>query len=425
MRQSDCIAMILAGGQGSRLGALTRTLAKPAVPFGGKYRIIDFALSNCANSGITTVGVLTQYQPLELNTYIGSGLPWDMDRLNGGAFILPPYVKGKSGEWYKGTANAIYQNKQFLDQFDARRILILSGDHIYKMDYRDMLRRHEETGAVLTIAVIDVPLSEAPRYGILSADRNGRIFAFEEKPEHPASTLASMGIYIFDRDVLMRYLEADENDPGSTNDFGHDVIPAMLADGCPIFAYTFSGYWKDVGTIQSLWAANMDLISGALDLNDDSWRIYSRHVDLPPQTLAPTASLRSSAVTEGCSVAGTVENSVLFSGVTVEEGAVVRDSIVLPMTVVRRGAVVDRAVISHDAEIGENVTVGCGDPNVPLPPDPLCTDGLTLIADGVTLRGNVRIGRGVTVTRSVETWAEGEEELLQRAARRPKGEDAL
>ena len=413
MRHSDCIAMILAGGQGSRLGALTKTLAKPAVPYGGKYRIIDFALSNCANSGIDTVGVLTQYQPLELNTYIGSGQPWDMDRLNGGAFILPPYVKGKSGEWYKGTANAIYQNKRFIDRFDPQNILILSGDHIYKMDYREMLRQHKATKAALTIAVIQVPWDDASRYGILSADENNRIYDFAEKPEKPKSNLASMGIYIFDREIMMRYLEADESDPNSSNDFGHDVIPAMLADGLPIFAYTFSGYWKDVGTIKSLWDANMDLISGSeLDLNDDNWRIYSRHIDLPPQFIASTAEVRNSAVTEGCNVAGVVENSVLFSGVTVEAGAIVRDSIVLPMSVIRRGAKVDHALISHDVEIGEEVCVGCDDPNYPLPPDPLCTDGLSLVADGVTIRGNVRIGRGTTVVRSIEAYASGEEDTI-------------
>ncbi len=413
MRQSDCIAMILAGGQGSRLGALTKTLAKPAVHYGGKYRIIDFALSNCANSGINTVGVLTQYQPLELNTYIGSGQPWDMDRLNGGAFILPPYVKGKSGEWYKGTANAIYQNKQFIDRFDPKRILILSGDHIYKMDYRDMLRQHEQTKAALTIAVIEVPLEDASRYGILSADENKRIYDFAEKPEHPRSTLASMGIYIFDRDVMMNYLSADESDPNSSNDFGHDIIPAMLADGLPVYAYTFSGYWKDVGTIKSLWDANMDIINGSdLDLNDDNWRIYSRHIDLPPQVVSPTAEIRSSAVTEGCSVAGTVENSVLFSGVTVEAGAVVRNSIVMPMSIIRRGACVDHSIISHDADIGEDVVIGCDSPNYPLPPDPLCTDGLSLVGDNVRIRGNVRIGRGTTVVRSIEVYREGEDTLL-------------
>ena len=407
MRHSDCIAMILAGGQGSRLGALTKTLAKPAVPYGGKYRIIDFALSNCANSGIDTVGVLTQYQPLELNTYIGTGQSWDMDRLHGGAFILPPYVKGKSGEWYKGTANAIYQNKRFIDRFDPQNILILSGDHIYKMDYREMLRQHKANKAALTIAVIDVPIEDASRYGILSADENSRIYAFEEKPEHPTSTLASMGIYIFDREIMMNYLEADECDPNSSNDFGHDVIPAMLADGLPIYAYTFAGYWKDVGTIKSLWDANMDIINGSdLDLNDDNWRIYSRHIDLPPQVIASTAEIRNSAITEGCSVAGVVENSILFSGVTVEAGAVVRDSIVLPMSTIRRGAKIDRSIISHDVEIGENVVIGCDDPNYPLPPDPLCTDGLSLIGDGVSIRGNVRIGRGTTVVRSIETYSD-------------------
>lgn len=404
MRHSDCVAMILAGGQGSRLGALTHRLAKPAVPFGGKYRIIDFALSNCANSGISTVGVLTQYQPLELNTYIGSGQPWDLDRVNGGVFVLPPYLRGSTGEWYKGTANAIYQNERFIEQFSPDSVLILSGDHIYKMDYLRMLDFHRQSGAALTIAVFSVPLSEAPRYGILSADENGRIYDFTEKPTNPTSTLASMGVYIFDWNALRTYLDADEANPASSNDFGNDIIPAMLRDGCPIYAYSFSGYWKDVGTIKSLYDANMDLLGDppALDLNDSSWKIYCRHMNFPPQYLSATASVKNSCITEGCTIDGHVENSVLFSGVSVDAGATVRDSILFPGVHVGKNAVIDRAMLAQNVTIGSGAVIGSDSAvTAALPTSALCSDGITLVAENVCIGSGTVIGRNVVVSENI------------------------
>lgn len=403
MYSSECVAMLLAGGQGSRLGALTKEIAKPAVPFGGKYKIIDFPLSNCANSGIYTVGVLTQYRPLELNTYIGSGQPWDMDRLRGGAFVLPPYVKGKTGEWYKGTANAIYQNIPFVEQFAPEYVLVLSGDHIYKMDYRRMLNRHKEKGADVTIAVFNVPMEEAGRYGIMSTDENGKIFNFTEKPEHPSSTLASMGVYIFSWKILKDYLTADEADPASTKDFGKDVIPAMLKDGLNMYAYAFEGYWKDVGTVYSLWEANMDMLGThpLLNLYDEHWSIYSRNEGLPGHYISSGATVKNCCITEGCKVYGTVEHSVLFSGAVVEEGAVVRDSIVLPYTVIRKGARVNKAVISNHCIIGPNAVVGSEEPNVPWVKSKICTHGITLIGDRVTIGPGIRIGTEMMVEQDI------------------------
>ncbi len=404
--------MILAGGQGSRLGALTGELAKPAVPFGGKYRIIDFPMSNCANSGITTVGVLTQYRPLELNTYLSSGQPWDMDQLNGGVYVLPPYMTGKSGEWYKGTANAIYQNLRFLEQFSPEHVLILSGDHIYKMDYRRMLEFHQQAQAALTVAVFNVPLEEAGRYGILSADGDGRIYDFTEKPAHPTSTLASMGVYIFRWDALKEYLQRDEEDPKSQNDFGKNVIPAMLHDGCPIYAYSFSGYWKDVGTVESLYEANMDLLGSKqlLRLDDPDWGIYCRPVNKPPQQLYNTASVKDSMITDGCRIEGYVEHSVLFPGVRVEEGACVRDSVVFSGAVIRKGANVDRAILAEDCELAQGAYVGAeGDVNTELPKDPLCTGGISLVAAGVRVGAGIRIGREVSVCKNIPDRTEEEE----------------
>ena len=402
MRNCECVAMILAGGQGSRLGALTSKIAKPAVPFGGKYRIIDFPLSNCANSGITTVGVLTQYQPLELNTYIGSGQPWDMDRLNGGVFVLPPFVRGKKGEWYKGTANAIYQNIQFLEQFSPENVLVLSGDHIYKMDYRLMLNFHKENKADATIAVFNVPLSEAGRYGIMAADAQGRIREFMEKPEKPASTLASMGVYIFSSEVLKRYLEQDEGRADSSNDFGKDVIPSMLNDGRRLFAYSFKGYWKDVGTVKSLWEANMDLLGAepVLDLNDDEWRIYSRNSGQPAQYISIGANVSGCAITEGCKIYGTVKRSVLSTGVIVEEGARVYNSIIMPNSIIKEGAVVNNAVIAEGAVIGRNAVIGSESPNVRLKKSAYCEE-LTLIGEKAEICADARIGCGVMLEKNV------------------------
>ncbi len=359
--KKHCIAMLLAGGQGSRLYALTAKVAKPSLPFGGKYRIIDFPLSNCANSGIDTVGVLTQYQPLLLNRYIGSGQAWDLDSIDGGVYILPPYQSaGERGSWFSGTANAIYQNMDFIEMYDPDCVLILSGDHVYKMDYDRMLRAHEQAGAACTISVIQVSMEEASRFGIMNVGPDGFINEFEEKPAHPKSDLASMGIYIFDWKALRRYLIEDEADPDSDKDFGKNIIPKMLAAGEKLLPYRFEGYWKDAGTIDSLWEANMDLLNPnvPLELYDPDWKIYSRNSAQPPHFVGEHARVENSMITEGCDVDGEIDFSILFSGVTVEEGAVVRDSIVMPGSVIRKGAVVQYAIVAEHCEIGEGSVVG-------------------------------------------------------------------
>ena len=360
IKKKECVAMLLAGGQGSRLYALTQKTAKPAVSFGGKYRIIDFTLSNCINSGMDTVGVLTQYQPLLLNDYIGNGLPWDLDRTFGGVKILPPY-QGKDGaDWYRGTANAIWQNMNFIDRYGAEYVLVLSGDHIYKMDYSAMLEYHKQRGADCTIAVIEVPLEEASRFGIMSTHEDGTIYRFTEKPKHPDSTKASMGIYIFNRDKLESYLRADSLDPASSNDFGKNVIPAMLAGGEKMMAYPFSGYWKDVGTLTSLWEANMDLLGEhpALVLSDESWRIYSRHESAPPQYVGAGAEVSNCSVTAGCELYGIVRNSVLGSNVRVMPGAVVEDSVLMNDVTVEEGATVRYSILDSGVTVGPDATVG-------------------------------------------------------------------
>ena len=359
-RKKECVAMLLAGGQGSRLYALTTKTAKPAVRFGGKYRIIDFPLSNCVNSGMDTVGVLTQYQPLGLNEHIGNGLPWDLDRAFGGVMILPPYQGQKSADWYKGTANAIYQNLKFINRYDADYVLILSGDHIYKMDYAKMLDYHKAMGADCTIAVIDVPIEEASRFGIMSTNPDGSIYKFTEKPKNPDSTNASMGIYIFNRKKLADYLIADEADPNSSNDFGKNIIPAMLAAGEKMYAYPFEGYWKDVGTISSLWEANMDLLGDkpVLDLSGDDWRIFARHSASAPQYVGSTATIENSYITEGCEIFGKVQHSVVFAGVTVEEGASVIDAVVMPGVVIEDGAIVRNCILGEGSKICKNAVVG-------------------------------------------------------------------
>ena len=358
--KEECVAMLLAGGQGSRLYTLTEKTAKPAVPFGAKYRIIDFTLSNCVNSGIDTVGVLTQYQPLVLNEYIGNGQPWDLDRMNGGVMVLPPYQGSKSADWYKGTANAIYQNLNFINRYDPDYVLILSGDHIYKMDYNAMLEYHKKMNSAATIAVINVPLEQASRFGIMNTDENNKIVEFEEKPKEPKSTKASMGIYIFNRSLLAKYLEADENNPESSNDFGKNIIPAMLDSGEPMYAYEFSGYWKDVGTIQSLWEANMDLLGDnpVFNLFDDEWRIYTRSEVRPPHYIGNDAKVINSIVTEGCEVHGIVENSLLFGGVKVARGAYIKNSIVMQDTVIREGASVYYSIVDGDTEVGAGTKIG-------------------------------------------------------------------
>ncbi len=359
-RKKECVAMLLAGGQGSRLYALTENTAKPAVAFGAKYRIIDFPLSNCINSGIDTVGVLTQYQPLFLNEYIGNGQSWDLDRNMGGVKILPPYQGKKGADWYKGTANAIYQNINFIDRYDPDYVLILSGDHIYKMDYAAMLAAHKKNNADCTISVIEVPLKEASRFGIMSTNDDGSIYKFEEKPKNPTSTKASMGIYIFNKKKLFDYLIEDENDPESSKDFGKNIIPKMLANGERMFAYPFEGYWKDVGTLSSLWEANMDLLGEepVFDVDDDEWRIRSRTAAQPPQYIGPDGNVKNSIITEGCEIDGTVENSVLSEGVIVETGAVVRNSVIMSDVVIKKDAVVEYAIIDENTVICEDVTVG-------------------------------------------------------------------
>ena len=358
--KKECIAMLLAGGQGSRLYDLTKQTAKPAVTFGGKYKIIDFPLSNCINSGIDTVGVLTQYQPLALNEYIGNGAPWDLDRQRGGLSVLPPYKGYKNSDWYKGTANAIYQNITFIKQFNPEYVLILSGDHIYKMDYSLMLDQHKKTGAACTVATITVPMEEASRFGICNTNKDGSIYEFEEKPKVPKNNQASMGIYIFTTKTLIEYLEIDEADDESENDFGKNVIPNLLANGEKLYAYNFSGYWKDVGTISSLWESNMDLIGDdpKLKLSDRAFRIYSRNMARAPQYLGERALIVNSLVSEGCKIYGTVENSVLSGGVTVEEGAVIKDSVIMEDVLIKKDAKVYSSIVDSDTEIEAGVTVG-------------------------------------------------------------------
>ena len=359
-RKKECIAMLLAGGQGSRLGILTKNIAKPAVPYGGKYRIIDFPLSNCVNSGIDTVGVLTQYQPLELNDYIGNGEPWDLDRVNGGVHILSPYQKIRGTEWYKNTANAIYQNINFIDRYDPEYVVVLSGDHIYKMDYSKMLAYHKEKEAACTIAMLEVPWEEAPRFGLMMVNEDGAITEFEEKPKHPRSNKAFMGVYMFTWEKLRQYLLDDEANEASGNDFGHDLIPAMHEAHERLFAFPFDGYWKDVGTIDSLWEANLDLLNPNvdLDLSDPDWKIYSRNPVAPPHYVSPDATVQNSLISEGGLIEGSVDFSVLFANVSIEKGAVVRDSILMPGTVVKKGAVVQYAIVAENAVIEENAVVG-------------------------------------------------------------------
>lgn len=361
--KKEMVAMLLAGGAGNRLYVLTKERAKPAVPFGGKYKIIDFPISNCVNSSVDTVGVLTQYQPLELNTYIGNGQPWDLDRMYGGVHILPPYLAGATGEWYKGTANAIYQNLHFLDQYDPEYVLVLSGDHIYKMDYAKMLQYHKEKDADLTIAVLNVTMEEASRFGILNTNPDLSVYEFEEKPAKPKSTNASMGIYIFNYKKLKEYLIKDEENPASSNDFGKDVIPAMLNDKCKLFAYPFDGYWKDVGTIDSLWEANMDLLDTncELDMNDSTWRIYTEDVTTLPQYIGANANINRAYITQGCVVDGEISNSVLFTGAKVGTNAKIIDSVLMPNVVVEDGAVVTRALIADGVVIGKGAVVGAAD----------------------------------------------------------------
>ena len=380
--KKEVVAMLLAGGQGSRLYALTSNVAKPAVPFGGKYRIIDFPLSNCVNSGIDTVGVLTQYRPLELNSYLGNGQPWDLDRSDGGVHILPPYLgEGEQGSWYKGTANAIYQNIGFLDLYDPEYVVVLSGDHIYKMDYSEMVSFHKKSGAACTISVLEVTMEEAKRFGILNVEAVDKVYEFEEKPPQPKSNLASMGIYVFTWSKLRKYLIDDEADPNSSNDFGKNIIPNMLNAGEKLMAYRFAGYWKDVGTINSLWDANMDLLAGSssgLDMYDDSWPIYARTPIRPPHVTGPEAVISHSMITGGGQVDGSVANSVLFNSVTVEQGADIQYSILMPGATVKEGAKVYYSIVAENATVESGATVGAA-------PDGSDSWGIAVVAGGVTV----------------------------------------
>ncbi|MDR1465511.1 MAG: glucose-1-phosphate adenylyltransferase [Oscillospiraceae bacterium] len=405
MQKQECIAMLLAGGQGSRLGVLTKSLAKPAVPYGGKYRIIDFPLSNCVNSGIDTVGVLTQYQPLELNDYLGNGQPWDLDRVNGGVHILSPYQQMKGTEWYKGTANAIYQNIHFIERYDPEYVLILSGDHIYKMDYAKMLDFHKQTQADCTIAMLEVPWEEASRFGLMITGEDYRIREFEEKPKHPRSNQASMGVYVFTWSKLRRYLLDDEANAASSNDFGKDLLPAMHRAGERLFAYPFDGYWKDVGTIDSLWEANLDLLNPKvdLDLSDPDWKIYSRNPASPPHFLAESAVVQNSMIAAGCVVEGLVDFSILFAQVTVEHGAIVRDSILMPGAVVKTGACVQYAIVAENAVIDAGASVG----ERPESAADLDQWGVSVVGAGVRVAPGAKVPAKAMIERDVPAAKEG------------------
>ena len=400
----EIVAMLLAGGQGSRLYGLTKKLAKPAVPFGGKYRIIDFPLSNCVNSGIDTVGVLTQYEPLVLNEYIGNGQHWDLDRLYGGVHVLPPYQQASGSDWYKGTANAIYQNLSFIERYDPKYVIILSGDQICKQDYSDFLRFHKEKEAEFSVAVMEVPWDEASRFGLMVTDEDGRISEFQEKPKEPKSNLASMGIYIFNWDILKKYLTEDEADPESENDFGNNIIPNLLKDKRRMFAYRFSGYWKDVGTISSLWEANMEVLdpeNSGINLFDDDWKIYSRNSGMPGHHISSDAVVEDCMITDGCKVSGTIKHSILFPGVIVEKGASIEDSVVMGGCVIKAGATVTHSIIAENVEIGSGARVG----EVP-------ADGVKAVA---TVSSGVKVGPGAVIgpNAMVETDVKDGENIVE------------
>ena len=395
-QKKHCVAMLLAGGQGSRLMVLTENTAKPAVPFGGKYRIIDFPLSNCVNSGIDTIGVLTQYQPLELNEYIGNGQPWRLNRSHCGVQVLPPYAKSKKSEWYKGTANAIYQNIAFIERYDPDDVIILSGDHIYKMDYGRMIAEHKRRAAGVTVATVEVPPADAPRFGILETDDDLFVTGFEEKPKNPRSTTASMGVYVFSFDILADYLAGDAADDGSSHDFGKNVIPALVRDGVPVLSYPFYGYWRDVGTIDSLWEANMEVLdpeNSGIDIFDKKWKIYSRNPVLPAQKIGPRAVVQDSLITEGCQIYGRVQHSVLSAGVTVEEGATVEDAVLMDGVVVKAGAVVKRCILAEDVVVGAGAKIGGEGP-------------IAHVGTGLTVGAGATVKEGAKVFDSVK---EGEE----------------
>lgn len=398
----EIVAMLLAGGQGSRLYALTQKLAKPAVPFGGKYRIIDFPLSNCVNSGIDTVGVLTQYQPFVLNEYIGNGQPWDLDRLYGGVHVLPPYQRASGSDWYKGTANAIYQNISFIERYDPEYVIILSGDQICKQDYSEFLEFHKQKNAEFSVAVMEVPWEETSRFGLMVTDESDRITEFQEKPKEPKSNLASMGIYIFNWDILKKYLEEDEADPNSENDFGNNIIPNLLRDHRKMYAFRFEGYWKDVGTIPSLWKANMEVLDpehSGINLFDENWKIYSRNSGMTGHHVAGNAVIQNSMITDGCRIKGTVKHSILFAGVEVEEGALVEDAVIMGGTVIKRGAQVKHCIIAEDVTIGENAIVGEGT-------EDNSVGDVATIASYVTIGNGAKIGPKAMVYEDVKEGGE-------------------
>lgn len=407
MIKKEIIALLLAGGQGSRLGVLTKRIAKPAVLYGGKYRIIDFSLSNCINSGIDTVGVLTQYQPLELNSHIGIGKPWDLDRMNGGVTILSPYMSEEAGEWYKGTANAVYQNTYYIDKFSPDYVLILSGDHIYKMDYSRMLDYHKDKNAEATISVIEVPMNEADRYGIMNTLEDGSIYEFEEKPPNPRSNLASMGIYIFNWKILREYLIRDNENKDSSYDFGKNIIPAMLNDGRRMFAYRFDGYWRDVGTIQAFWESNMDLIKRvpALNLFDQEWKIFTPNPVKPAHYIGPKGVVKTSVIAEGCMIYGTVRNSVLFPGVMAEEGSLIEDSIIMSDTVIGKNSIIKKSIIGEKAKIGNNVEIGSGENVVNTFRPSVYNSGITVAGEGAEIPDDIVVGCNVMV----DAFATGED----------------
>lgn len=400
----ELVGLLLAGGQGSRLGVLTSSTAKPAVPYGGKFRIIDFPLSNCINSGIDTVGVFTQYEPLELNAHIGIGKPWDLDRINGGVTILSPYLKSQNNDWFKGTANAVFQNIHYIDKVNPEYVAILSGDHIYKMDYSKMLADHKRNKADATISVFEVPLEEASRFGIMNTDENNKIYEFEEKPDHPKSNLASMGVYIFTWSVLREYLIRDDADPESSNDFGKNIIPMMLEEGKGMFAYQFEGYWKDVGTIQSYWESNMDLIERVPEFNlfDHNWKIYTTNPVMPAHYIGKGGIVKKSIVAEGCMVYGTVRNSILFPGVVVEEGAYIEDSIIMARSVIKKDAKIYRSILAEHVKVEDGAQIGVGDLVVNTIKPKIYDSGITVIAEKALVPAGAILGKNVVIHKEVK-----------------------
>ncbi len=403
MVAKELVGLLLAGGQGSRLGVLTSSTAKPAVPYGGKFRIIDFPLSNCINSGIDTVGVFTQYEPLELNAHIGIGKPWDLDRINGGVTILQPYLKSKNNDWFTGTANAVYQNITYIDKVAPEYVVILSGDHIYKMDYSKMLAEHKKNEADATISVFEVPLAEAFRFGIMNTNEDNSIYEFEEKPAEPKSNLASMGVYIFTWSVLRKYLIRDAAMPESENDFGKNIIPMMLNEGKRMFAYEFEGYWKDVGTIQSYWESNMDLIERVPEFNlfDHNWKIFTTNPVMPAHYIGKTGSAKKSIIAEGCKIYGSVKNSILFPGVVVEEGAVVEGSIIMTKSVIGKDAKLDRCILAENVTVGAGAVIGEGENVVNVEKPDIYNTGITVIAEKATVPMEARLGKNVVIHKNV------------------------